>query len=108
LAGWLSLGSEGGYDPTITMEIVLETDRLLLRRLTLDEVDDLLGIFSDPEAMRYYPTTKGRQETLDWIVWNLGRYGNHGFGLWAVIRKDTGDVCRSVWPDYAARRCWTR
>jgi RimJ/RimL family protein N-acetyltransferase len=71
------------------MKIVLETDRLLLRRLTLDDVDSLLGIFSDPEAMRYYPAIKSRQETIDWIDWNLKSYREHRFGLWAVIRKDT-------------------
>ena len=71
------------------METVLETDRLLLRHFTLDDVDDLLGIFSDPEAMRYYPATKSRQETIEWIDWNLRSYREHGFGLWAAIRKDT-------------------
>jgi ribosomal-protein-alanine N-acetyltransferase len=71
------------------MKTVLETDRLLLRHLTLDDVDSLLGIFADPEAMRYYPATKSRQETIDWIDWNLKSYGEHRFGLWAVIRKDT-------------------
>lgn len=71
------------------MNAVLNTERLLLRRFTLHDVDDLLGIFSDPEAMRYYPATKGRQETIEWIAWNLKSYGEHGFGLWVVIRKDT-------------------
>ena len=74
---------------TTKMKIVLETNRLLLRPLTRDDVDDLLGVFSDPEAMRYYPATKGRQETLEWIEWNLRSYSEHGFGLWAAIRKDT-------------------
>ena len=71
-------------------DTVLETSRLVLRRLTLGDVDNLLGIFSDPEAMRHYPATKGREETVEWINWNLGSYRDHGFGLWAVIRKDTG------------------
>jgi len=71
------------------MKTGLETDRLLLRRLTLDDVDSLLGIFSDPEAMRYYPATKSRRETIDWINWNLNSYTEHGFGLWAVILKNT-------------------
>jgi len=73
------------------MKSILETDRLLLRRLTMDDVDNLLGIFSDPEAMRYYPATKGRKETIEWIGWNLKSYSEHGFGLWAVIRKDTSN-----------------
>jgi RimJ/RimL family protein N-acetyltransferase len=73
------------------MKTILETNRLLLRHLTIDDVDDLLGIFSDPEAMRYYPATKGRKETIDWIDWNLNSYREYGFGLWAVIRKDTSN-----------------
>jgi RimJ/RimL family protein N-acetyltransferase len=72
------------------MNIVLETNRLLLRPLTRDDTDDLLGVFSDPETMRYYPATKGQQETIEWIEWNLRSYSEHGFGLWAAIRKDTG------------------
>ena len=71
------------------MKSVLETDRLLLRRLTLDDVDNLQGIFSDQKAMQYYPATKSRKETIEWIGWNLKSYSEHGFGLWAVIRKDT-------------------
>jgi RimJ/RimL family protein N-acetyltransferase len=35
------------------MEIYLETPRLLLRRFTLDDVDNLVLLDSDPEVMRY-------------------------------------------------------
>ncbi|HEY3316323.1 MAG TPA: hypothetical protein VGL40_13725 [Bacillota bacterium] len=40
--------------------IVLETERMVLRRMNSGDVDNLLLIFSDPVAMRYYPSTKGR------------------------------------------------
>ena len=69
-------------------EKVLETERLLLRRLTMDDVDDLLGIFSDPEAMRFYPSTRDREGVEDWVRWVLGSYEENGFGLWACILKD--------------------
>ena len=49
------------------MKPALETERLLLRRFTLEDVDVLLEIFSDPEAMRYYSATKTREETVKWI-----------------------------------------
>jgi hypothetical protein len=39
---------------------VLQTERMALRQMEMDDVDDLMGIFSDPVAMRYYPNTKGR------------------------------------------------
>ena len=72
------------------MKIVLETRRTLLRKITPDDVEDLLQIFSDPEAMRFYPTTKTRQETIEWISRNLDRYRNKGFGMWIVLLKETG------------------
>ena len=71
------------------MNPVLETTRLSLRRLALSDVESLLGIFADPEAMRYYPATKSRQQTIDWINGNLASYATHGFGLWAVLQKST-------------------
>ena len=69
---------------------VLETERLLLRRLTMDDVDDLLGIFSDPEAMRYYPSTRDREGVEAWVRWVLNSYAENGFGLWACILKEGG------------------
>ena len=68
-----------------------ETVRMYLRPLQMSDVDDLLGIFSDPEAMRYYPGTKNRTEAEEWVRWNLRSYREHGFGLWAAILKDSDE-----------------
>ncbi len=35
---------------------------MVLRRMEIADVEDLMDIFSDPVAMRYYPATKSRQE----------------------------------------------
>ncbi len=75
------------YDSEHTCH-VLETDRMILRHFTVADVDGLLQIFSDPEAMRYYPSTKDRKETEAWIQWNIDSYRENGFGLWAVILKE--------------------
>jgi ribosomal-protein-alanine N-acetyltransferase len=69
---------------------ILETPRMVLRHMELADVDNLLGIFSDPIAMRYYPGTKDRSETEGWIKWTLQRYEQHGIGLWVAILKDSG------------------
>lgn len=53
---------------------ILATDRLILRQFTLDDTDDLYQIFSDPEAMRYYPAPFTREQTIGWIAWNLRNY----------------------------------
>ena len=70
---------------------VLETERLILRRMERSDVDNLLGIFSDPVAMRYYPSTKDRREAIGWIEWILGSYERDGIGLWVAVLKETGE-----------------
>ena len=69
---------------------VLETERMFLRRMDMSDVDYLMGIFSDPVAMRYYPSTKSRQEVEEWVRWTLASYRDHGFGQWVAILKDSG------------------
>ncbi|MGH9844093.1 MAG: GNAT family N-acetyltransferase [Blastocatellia bacterium] len=68
-------------------QVILETGRLLLREITRDDADDLLGIWADPEAMRLFPQTLDREEMNAWIDRNLKRYEQYGHGLWAVILK---------------------
>lgn len=46
-----------GFEDGGTLNAALETERLILRRMSMAGLDDLMGIFSDPEAMRYYPST---------------------------------------------------
>jgi RimJ/RimL family protein N-acetyltransferase len=69
--------------------VVIETQRMTLRQMEMGDVDHLLGIFADPEAMRYYPGTKDASETRRWIQWNLDSYQQHGFGLWIASLKPT-------------------
>jgi len=68
----------------------LETDRLLLRELTHADVDDLYEVLGDPEAMRYYPRPKTREETLAWIDWGIGLYPD--LGLHGVVLRATGEL----------------
>ncbi len=65
---------------------------MTLRRMDMSDVDSLMGIFSDPEAMRYYPSTKSRSEAEAWVRNQLDRYRDHGIGLWAAILKDSGEL----------------
>jgi RimJ/RimL family protein N-acetyltransferase len=67
---------------------ILETERLVVRQLTLDDANDLSEVLSDPQTMRYYPAPFTREQTIGWIEWNLRNYDQYGFGLWAVVRKD--------------------
>ena len=76
------------------MHIFLETERLVLRRFTEADVENLLDLDGDPEVMRFLtggkPTPRNviENKTLPRFL----RYYKHteGFGYWAAIEKSTG------------------
>ena len=70
---------------------IIETERLKLRELTLDDTDKLALVLSDPQSMRFYPHPFSREEVEHWIKWNIDNYKKYGFGLWAVIEKESGE-----------------
>ncbi|MDL4841815.1 GNAT family N-acetyltransferase [Aquibacillus rhizosphaerae] len=73
------------------MEKILETPRLLFREMHMGDVENLMMIFSDPIAMKFYPEVKNEEETIRWIVWTLNNYRRFGVGMWVVENKITGD-----------------
>jgi ribosomal-protein-alanine N-acetyltransferase len=79
-----------------TMGTIIETNRMRLRELNMDDIDNLLQIFSDPLAMKYYPSTKNWEETREWINWNLRNYKEYGIGLWAAQSKNSGQFIGQV------------
>lgn len=70
---------------------MLETDRLLLREFSMEDFDALYEIVSDAETMQHYPAPFDAEKTRNWILWNLDNYKKYGFGLWAVVLKETGE-----------------
>ena len=70
----------------------LETLRLILREMTTDDFDALYAILSDAETMQHYPAPFDAEKVRSWIGRNQNRYREDGFGLWAVVLKETGDV----------------
>ncbi|WP_264740637.1 GNAT family N-acetyltransferase [Cytobacillus firmus] len=70
---------------------VINTERLILRKMTPDDTGKLMEIFSDPVAMRYYPSTKNESETMEWVKWTQKNYDEYGVGLWIVEDKVTGE-----------------
>lgn len=68
----------------------IETNRLMLRDYAMDDYEALYEIMSDPETMQHYPNPFDEEKVRGWIQWNLDNYQKYGFGLWAVILKETG------------------
>lgn len=70
---------------------ILTTQRLILREMSSADLDDIAALLGDEFVMRYYPRPKTRSEAQDWIDWNQGLYRDHGFGLWTVMLRSTGE-----------------
>jgi RimJ/RimL family protein N-acetyltransferase len=73
------------------MVVPAPTPRLTFHEMTLDDLDDMAGLLSDPQVMRHYPQPKTRQEARAWIAWNQRLYREHGFGLWLLTLRATGE-----------------
>ena len=72
--------------------MIIETERLKLREYTYDDFDSLYEILSDEETMEHYPKPFDEEKVRWWIQWNIENYAKYGFGLWAIILKETGEM----------------
>jgi RimJ/RimL family protein N-acetyltransferase len=72
-------------------DIILETDRMVARKMTLEDVEKLLQIFSDPITMHYYTRTFSKEEAHKWIESVLAHYTAYGAGMWMWFLKDTSE-----------------
>jgi ribosomal-protein-alanine N-acetyltransferase len=79
-------------DPTESSSTVLETERLVLRLLTMADLDHLAALYRDPAVRRYFPDgTLTYEQTREELQWTIAvHYVRYGFGLWATILKETG------------------
>ena len=76
----------------VSVRKFLETERLYLREMDRSDDDALYRVLADPVTMRHYPYAFDEQRVKDWIERNVNRYREHGFGLWAVCLKETGEM----------------
>ena len=72
--------------------ICFETDRLQVRHLTLNDLDDLAALCADPVAMQYMDDgeTLSREICEKWIGICQDKYAGRGYGTSGVYEKDSG------------------
>lgn len=73
--------------------IVLETDRLVLRRLSTHDAEFILGLLNEPSFLRYIGDRGVRtvEDARAYIAKGpIDSYDRHGFGLLLVSRKEDG------------------
>lgn len=91
--------------------MIIETERLILREYTLDDLDNLFIVLSCPITMSHYVKPYDYEGCKRWINWCINSYKENGFGLWAMILKETniligdcglslqnidGDICPEI------------
>ena len=72
--------------------MIIETERLYLREMTLSDLESLSMIMQDEETMYAYQGAFTDKETRQWLERQLARYEKYGFGLWAAVLKETDEM----------------
>lgn len=83
--------------------MVLETKRLILREMTQEDLPTLCKILQDDDVMYAYDGAFNNEEVQSWLDRQIRRYKEYGFGLWAVVLKETGIMvgqCGLTMQDY--------
>jgi [ribosomal protein S5]-alanine N-acetyltransferase len=76
---------------TRTPATILETERLVLRPLTLDDLDALAALYREPGLGYFPPETEVLEATREELEGIIGvHYAQYGFGLWATLDRATG------------------
>ena len=71
---------------------VLETERLLLRRMRPEDAEAMFAYASDPEVTRYvlWETHNSIVDTRNFLNFVAESYGRGDFGAWGIVFKETG------------------
>ena len=88
-------------------EVLLETGRLVLRKLEQGDFDEVCKLLQDPVVMYAYEGAFSDQEVQAWLDKMFRRYEDDGFALWAVIEKSSGELigqCGITYQEYNGGR----
>ena len=67
---------------------VMETERLIIRKITRKDMGALLALMSKPEVMYAWEHGFEKKEVHQWLNRQLTRYRKDGYGYFAVILKE--------------------
>ena len=73
---------------------MIETERLLIRKFTLDDLPKLIELRADPEVNKYLGGTRMQNpEAIEKrIPFYIDCYKKYGFGMCAMIWKESGEM----------------
>lgn len=77
---------------------VLETERLVLRKLALSDAEDVFEYAKNPEVSKYltWDAHTSIDDTLTYLNFVLGGYANGKTGNWAIVDKEENKVIGAI------------
>jgi [ribosomal protein S5]-alanine N-acetyltransferase len=69
--------------------VVIETSRLVLREISLEDLDFMAEMLGDPEVMRFWPKPLNRQEAEAEILKIQKKYAKDGCSFWLAVEKES-------------------
>lgn len=77
---------------------VLETKRLILRKLTLSDAEDVYEYAKDPEVSKYltWDAHISIDDTISYLNFVLDRYAKGETGEWAIVDKEKNKVIGAI------------
>jgi RimJ/RimL family protein N-acetyltransferase len=74
--------------------VAFETDRLLVRRWTADDLGKLLLVYGDADTMRWVGDGQPMSEAqgLQWLKVTANNYRTRGYGMFAVMLRGSRSV----------------
>ena len=88
----VTIYGESRIEELLRSKEILHTQRLTLREMTQDDFPALCRILQDPQVMYAYEGPFSSEEVQDWLDRQITRYRQWGFGLWAVVLQETGEM----------------
>jgi [ribosomal protein S5]-alanine N-acetyltransferase len=69
----------------------LETERLFLRPLREEDLENEFSVVGNSDTMSFYPRPYTKQEVLDIIAKNIRTFEESGYGLFALLHKHSSE-----------------
>ncbi|ANC76290.1 GCN5 family acetyltransferase [Fictibacillus phosphorivorans] len=76
----------------------IETNRLLLRKITIEDAEDMFQYGSDEEVSRFvtWDTHQTLEDTKEFIQFVLTKYENGDLAPWGIVRKETNELIGTI------------
>lgn len=71
--------------------VLIETERMTIRRFTMEDFGTASVFLKDPEVMYAWEHGFSDEEVTEWLEKNMARYQKHGYGWLRADDKQTGE-----------------